>query len=168
MAFLNIIPTSMIDGVVYALATPLTSVEADLWNNLGPDPFPVTFGQYVVAVVQFTPQGGPISLNAFVAMQTDMGDGNWVDAAIVSTTERQSPSTYVLCAGATLTGASITMVQQTRKLSQMPNASTDNISPLMGRVRFTGKSILTGFSSNSPLGPWNVTATITYKVLGPN
>ena len=162
--FANATPQVIADGLPYATNVVLTGNEADLFNVTGPDPIPVLYGQAVQAVVTLTPSGGPNTLNAYVVMQTDLGDGVWVDVAWIVSTERQSPTTFVLAGGVAGSNA----FAQSRKAGVFPNpqANGSNQMALGGRLRFVGKANLTGFSSAAPGSLLQVTATIRYKFLG--
>ena len=110
-----------------------------------------------------TPNGGPGSQNSYVVMQTDLGDGVWIDVAWCVYTNTQAPGVFVFSGGVAGNNA----FQQTRQAGQFPNpqANGSNAMVLGGRVRFVGRSILSGQSSGSPGGLWAVTATIRYKLL---
>ncbi len=168
--YANIQTPSRSDGITYAASVPLTSTEADLYNagatNENLDPIPVLYGQAIQAVVTLVPQGGPVSLNAYVVMQTDLGDGVWIDVAWCVSTERQAQSVFLLAGGIAGNNA----FQQSRQPGQFPVAqsSGSNAMALGGRIRFVGKSILGGQSSAAPGNPWQVAVSIKYKILGLN
>lgn len=163
----NIVPTAFTDGVVYASAVPLVSTEASLGNTSITDPISVIEGQEVVAVVKLSITGIIVSCNAYVVMQTDMGDGTWIDIAWIVSTQRQGTATYVLCAGGR--GAMNNAIQQSRDVGQapQPQANGSNAIPLGGRIRFVGKSTMLGGSSSAPGLTSGVYATITYKLTAP-
>ena len=87
--------------MTYALNVPVTAQEADLCNVPSPpfiDPVPVLYGEAVLAVVQLTASG--LAANAaYVVMQTDMGDGVWVDVAWVSWAGTSGTAVFVLSGG---------------------------------------------------------------------
>jgi hypothetical protein len=164
--YANITPIATTDGLTYASSVPLTSTEADLYSGTaidGQDPVSVTYGQAIVAVVTLKPQSLTGQLNAYVVMQQDMGDGVWVDIAWCIFQNAQATVTFVLSGG----GVGNNAFQQ-RAVGQFPTPQTNgsNAMPLAGRVRFVGKSILTGGSSAAPGLPAQVAATIRYKLLG--
>lgn len=168
MATVNLTPTPEIDGVPYCTAVPLTSTEADLGDSVNtPAPIGITYGQIIVAVVQLTITGNIVANSALVVMQTDMGDGVWVDAAWVFFNQGNGSATYVMCGG--VIGSSSNVFQQTRNSGAMPatQASGSNAVPLAGRVRFTGFARFAGGSSSVSGTTTAVKATIKYKLLTP-
>jgi hypothetical protein len=113
--------------------------------------------QSVTAVVQLTIAGGPASNTMYVALQTDLGDGNWVDVSTTKSTATTNGTTvYQLSAG--LGGGSAPAVQ--RANGTAPGSNATNAGPLGPRIRFTGQATLSGGSSPT------VKATIRYKVQG--
>lgn len=157
------------DGMVYATSCPLTATEADLYTggttlaNL--DPIPVLYGQSIQAVVKLVPRGGPVSINCYVVMQTDLGDGVWIDVAYCQRSNTQVTGLYSFVGGYQASAA----YQQSRQAGQFPAAADGcaaNAVNLGGRVRFVGKAIVTGGSSLSPGVVAGIDATITYKILG--
>lgn len=167
--FANITPTAIVDGVIYASSVPLTSTEADLYNGTaitGQDPVQVAYGQAIVAVVQLSINGIITSNSTYVVMQTDLGDGVWIDVAWCFYNQTQAPAKFVLSGGGV--GAINNAFQQSRNSGSVPSpqASGSNQMPLGGRVRFVGKTVMTGGSSSAPGTPTAVTATIRYKLLG--
>jgi hypothetical protein len=168
MTTANIIPTAGSDGITYCTAVPLVSTEADLGDGLlTPDPVAVEYGQIIVAVVQLSINGLVVANNTYVVMQTDMGDGVWVDAAWVVWTANQGSAVFVLCGGGT--GQQANAFQQSRQPGQFPQpqANGSNAVPLAGRVRFVGKSSFSGGSSSLAGVTTSVSATIKYKLLAP-
>lgn len=164
----NVVPRPAIDGLVYSTDVPLTTTEADLGDGLlTPAPISVEYGQVIVAVVKLTINGLIVANNTYVVMQTDMGDGVWVDCAWVVWTGNQGSATFVLVGGGL--GAQNNAFQQSRALNQspQPQAAGSNAVPVAGRVRFTGKSSFSGGSSSLAGVPTRVTATIKYKVMCP-
>lgn len=165
---LNILPTAFIDGVLHASDTPLTTSEATLGNQSTPDPIPVIEGQEIVAVVKLAINGYITANSTYVVMQTDLGgDGTWIDVAWLFWNQVQGTATFVLCGGGR--GAMNNAFQHTRASGQVPNpqANGSNAVPLGGRVRFVGKTVMTGGSSSAPGVSTQVTATITYKLSTP-
>ncbi len=163
----NTTPTAEYNGVPYSNAVPLTSTEADLGDSKNaPDPIAIDFGQVIVAVVVLSINGIVIGNNCYVVMQTDMGDGVWVDVAWCVSTFSQSSVIFVLSGGGM---ASVNnSFQQTRQPGAFPASNGSNILPLGGRVRFVGKSSFVGGSSSSPgTGPTAVSATIKYRIMTP-
>lgn len=164
----NILPTAGTDGIPYCTGVPLTANEADLGDSkLAPDPIAVEYGQIIVAVVQLSINGIINANNTLVVMQTDMGDGVWVDVAWAVWNATLGKATFVLCGG--VIGSTSNSFQQTRSLSAMPatQANGSNAVPLAGRVRFTGFASATGGSSSVSGTTAGVTATIKYKLLVP-
>lgn len=164
---LNIVPTAMIDGVVYASATSLTSTEASLNSGTTPDPIAVIEGQEIVAVVKLTVTGLLVTNSTYIVMQTDLGgDGTWIDVAWLFTVIKQGTATFVLCGGGR--GAMNNAFQQSRDSGSppTPQANGSNAVPLGGRVRFVGKSVVSGGSAISGTTA-GLAATITYKLSTP-
>lgn len=165
----NITPPAPTDGVLYANAVPLVSTEADLFGGAGAqyvDPVPALWGQTVVAVVQLTISGSIATDAAYVVMQTDMGDGVWIDVAWIVSTLTVGTQTFVLCGGNL--GAANNAFQQTRAAGSSPGSNGSNAMPLGGRIRFVGKATTTGGSSSAAPGVApGVQATIRYKIEAP-
>lgn len=166
--FANITPTANNDGMLYASSVPLTSTEADLFNGTaaldGQDPIQVIYGQAIQAIVTLTPTGGLTAQNSYVVMQTDLGDGVWVDAAWCVYTDKSIQGIFVLSGG--ISGAN--SVQQTRQANSFPTtqANGSNQITLGGRVRFVGKTIISGGSSAAVGAFTGVNCTIRYRLLG--
>lgn len=167
--YASISPSSNVDGILYADNTPITSTEADLCTmgtipNL--DPLPVLYGQAAVAIVELSVSGNPAGNSTYVVMQTDFGDGVWIDVAWCFYNETQSAGTFVLCGGGV--GSINNAFRQTRQSGSVPNpqANGSNAMPLGGRIRFVGKSVFTGGSSYVAGAFVGVYATIRVKVLG--
>lgn len=164
----NIVPTAETDGVVYADAVPLTSTEASLGDALKtPALIPIVEGQTIVAVVKLSINGFVTGNSTYVVMQTDLGDGTWIDVAWIVWNQVQGSATFVLCGGGL--GAMNNAFQQTRNSGQVPQpqANGSNAVPLGGRVRFVGKSVMTGGSSIAAGASSMITVTITYKLQDP-
>lgn len=166
---LNIVPTALVDGVLHASVTPLTSTEATLGNTGTPDPIPVIEGQEIFAVVKLTVNGIVNSQSTYVVLQTDLnGDGNWIDVAwIVDNTLLQGSKTFVLTGGGR--GLMNNAFQQSRQAGQapQPQANGSNAVIVGGRVRFVGKTLLGGGSSIAAGQTGIVAASITYKLTVP-
>ena len=165
---LNIVPTALIDGVSYASATPLISTEATLGSAGTPDPVPIAEGQEIVAIVKLAINGLITANSTYIVMQTDLnGDGTWVDVAWLFWNATQGSAVFVMSGGGR--GAMNNVFQQSRGVGQVPNpqANGSNAVPLGGRVRFVGKTVMTGGSSSAPNISTVVTATITYKLSAP-
>ena len=165
--FANIKPTAQTDGILYANATPLTAQEADLWNTLIDDPVPVLYNQSVEAIVLLAVVSGPLLSNtSYVIMQTDNGDGVWVDVAGIIWKGITASAIFSLSGGAFSGNA----IQQTRNAGIAPAANFSNQIPLGGRIRFVGSAAISTSSSSSSsspvVAPPGVTATIRYKFLG--
>ena len=167
----NIVPTAGSDGILYADAVPLTSTEASLRGGTSPqttDPIPVTYGQAILAVVQLSVNGIITGNSTYVVMQTDLGDGVWIDVAWLVWTQTQGSATFILCGGGA--GSINNAFQQSRNSGQVPQPQQQgsNAIPLGGRIRFVGKTVMTSGSSSAPGVSTTVTATIRYKLLGLN
>lgn len=168
--YANIKPLSDSDGVIYATSVPLTSTEADLYNTVGGignpnvDPIVVPYGQSIQAVVQLVVSGAPGGNLTYVVMQSDLGDGVWVDVCWCLYTQTNNPGTFVFTAGAG--GAVNNSFQQSRTTGNAPASSGSNQMILGSRIRFVGKSVLSGGSSYSQGGFAGVLATIRYRILG--
>lgn len=156
--FANTTPSAMTDGLDYATAKVLTGTESSLQDEGVYDPVPVAFGMGVFAIVRLTIAGGPSGNTSYVVLQTDLGDGQWVDVAWVVTTETANGTlTFALSGGAWASNA----VAQTRASGTAPGSNGSNSIPLGGRFRIVGKATLTGGTSPS------VTANIRYKLVAP-
>lgn len=165
---INLIPTAPTDGIAYATSVPLTSTEAVLGDALEvPTIIPTTYGEAVVAVVQLTANGIVVGNSTYVVLQQDMGNGVWVDLCWCFWTGVQGSATFVFSNG--IAGANV--FQQSRNSGQVPLASGgaqgsgSNQMTLGGRLRFVGKTVMTGGSSSAPGVSTSVTATIHYKLL---
>lgn len=165
MASANIVPTAPTEGIPYCTAVPITPPEAMLGDGLKtPALIPVTEGQTIVAVVELSVNGHITGNNTFVFLQTDLGDGVWVDVAWCNTKITDGSATFVLCGGGI--GAMNNAFGPLRKSGSAPTtqANGSNAVPLGGRCRFTGFSALTGGSSSIAGTVPLVAATITYKL----
>lgn len=165
---INIEPAAPIDGIVYADAVPILSVEGTLGDGGTPAIIPITEGQTIVAVVKLVAGGLTTSNSTYVVLQTDLGDGTWIDVAWLFWDGRQGSATFVLCGGGL--GQMNNAFEQSRQAQAVPNpqASGSNAVPLGGRVRFVGQAQVTGASSAAPGDQTShVTATITYRIQKP-
>lgn len=168
MPTFNITPTAPSGGIVYADEVPLTATEAALGDALvTPAIIPVVEGQTIVAVVKLEINGFITGNSTFVFLQTDLGDGTWIDVAWCFFNSVQAPGTFVLCGGGL--GAMNNAIQHSRKEGSAPatQANGSNQIPLGGRCRFTGFTRMTGGSSGTPGESVQVSATITYKLQTP-
>ena len=165
----NIIPTAETDGQVYCTGVPLTVTEADLGDNLkSPKPIPVVYGHVIVAVVKVSINGILSGNNTYVFLQTDLGDGQWVDVAWCQYASAQVPQTFVLCGGGLGAMNNAFGANRNAGAAPSPQGSGSNVVPLGGRVRFTGFSSPSSGGSSSLAGQTtSVSATITYKILAP-
>ena len=167
MTTANITPTAPSDGVLYASAVPMTSTEASLGDALQvPAIIPTTFGQAIVAVVQLSINGFITGNNTYVVLQMDLGDGVWVDLNWLVWNGVMGTATFVFSNG--IAGAN--SFQQSRGVGQVPNPQVSGANQLClgGRLRFVGKTIMTGGSSSAAGVTTVVTCTIKYKLLGLN
>lgn len=166
----NITPTVITDGIPYATSVPLVSTEADLGDNLKtPAPIAVVEGQTIVAIIQFTINGHIVANNSYVFMQTDLGDGNWIDVAWCqfTNTDQSRPALFVLCGGGL--GAMNNAFGPQRRLGSAPvtQGNGSNAVPLGGRIRFTGFGTSFGGSSSVSGTYAGVLVTITYRLQQP-
>ena len=164
----NIIPLAEVDGIIYAAAVPVTPTEAALGDALvTPALIPIVAGQTIVAVVSLAVSGIITGNNTYIFLQTDLGDGTWIDVAWCRFTGGQGTATFVLCGGGL--GAMNNAFQQSRQASAAPatQANGSNAVPLGGRCRFAGFANLSGGSSAVPGLSSQVTATITYRLQRP-
>lgn len=168
MATANIVPTAPSDGIAYATAVPLTPTEAAVGDALvTPAIIPIAEGQTVVAVVKLSANGVITGNQTFVFLQTDLGDGTWVDVAWAYWNNVTGSATFVLCGGGL--GAMNNAFQQVRQSGFAPaiQANGSNAVPLGGRCRFTGFAKMTGGSSSAAGVSTRITATITYRLHNP-
>ena len=164
----NIVPIALTDGVRYATGVPLTTTEAALGDAAQvPALIPIAEGQTIVAVVTLVINGLITGSNAYVVLQTDLGDGAWIDVAWLVWTGGQGTATFVLCGGGL--GAMNNAFQQVRQPGQFPvvQAVGSNAVPLGGRVRFVGKATLISGSSSIAGTTPQVLTTITYRLQQP-
>ena len=143
--FASITPTTEKDGIAYCTSAPVTTTEADLGT-----PISLIYHQALVASVALA-LGGTTS-PTYIVLQTDLGDGNWIDVAWLTTTDTTGTDLFLLSAGV----AGANAAAQTRAAGTGPSSNGSNQVPLGARFRFVGK---TGANSKA-------TVTITYKLLG--
>lgn len=163
----NTTPTAASDGVAYSVAVPLTSTEADLNGGTSvqmTSPIGTTYGEAISAVIQLSINGIITGNSTYIVMQMDMGDNVWIDLNWLFWNNVTGTATFVFSNG--IAGANT--IQQTRNSGQppTPQANGSNQLALGGRIRFVGKTAMTGGSSSSPGVSTQVTATIRYKLLG--
>lgn len=167
-AFANTTPAPGTGGMPYATGTPVTGTEADLFNQARPpffDPVPVpSEHEAVLAVIQLAISGNVSSNTTYIVLQTDLGDGLFVDVAWIQWNGTSGNATFVISAG----GSQGRAIQMTRTAGTSPGASGSNQIPLGGRIRFVGKASLgvgSSSSSSSPQSIGGVSATIKYLFL---
>ncbi len=155
-----------LDGLPYATLARLPGAEASLFNAPLPlvDPVPLPYEQAIFAVVQFQVSGALSANTAYVVLQTDLGDGVWIDVAWCLTSITSGTATFVLSGGV----AGANSFQQSRAVGTAPAANGQNQCPLGGRIRFVGKAATTAnTSSSSSSGAFiGLLVTIKYKLLG--
>lgn len=164
----NITPQAPTDGILYGTSVPLTATEAALGDGLvTPAIIPIIEGQAIVAVVRLTINGHVTGQNTFVVLQTDLGDGTWIDVAWAFWKDTDGSATFVLCGGGL--GAMNNAFQQSRRASSAPatQANGSNAVPLGGRCRITGFATTSGGSSSISGTTAGVLATVTYKLQQP-
>lgn len=168
----NIFPAARADGTPYAVGTPLTAQEADLFNQTARDnldPVAVDYNESISAVVQLTAQGALTTNSSYVVMQTDLnGDGVWIDMAWCVWTGISGTAVFYLSGGV----AGANSFQQSRAAGSAPASNGSNQCQMGGRIRFVGKAT-TGQSSSSsssssgtPAVVPGVVCTIKYKQKG--
>jgi hypothetical protein len=156
---------ALTDGLFYCVNKSLSGAEVDLFNQNGPDPVPVLYNEAILAVVQFTSQGGLASASSYVILQTDLGDGNWIDVAGVVWT---GTGTVLFAMSGGVAGNNV--LQQTRAVGTAPGTNFSNQMCLGGRIRFVGKGTTSSSSSSSSSSsgslPPAILCSIKYKLLG--
>ena len=167
MASANIVPTAGVDGIVYSDGVTLTAEEAALGDASEVSSIiPVGEGQSVIAVVILLPNGIITGNSTFIFLQTDLGDGIWIDVAWCFFSSTQAPGTFVLVGGGAITNNAIELVRNSGSAPAVQANGSNNI-PLGGRIRFTGFTVMTGGSSSAAGVSTSILATITYKILTP-
>jgi hypothetical protein len=157
------------DGIVYSQGELMPAAEADLVTVLGPpsqSPIVVPYHAAIVAAVELSITPGYSTNSTYVVLQSDLGDGNWFDLAWCVWTGVTTSANFLLSAG--VGGANA--FQQSRAVGTAPSGSGSNQCPLGGRVRFVGKSALTGTpassSGSSGLLQNGAFCNIVYRILG--
>jgi hypothetical protein len=152
---LNTAPTQSA-GVVYGTAgAALPATEADLGA-----PFENPYVQAIAASVVLTVAGSPGSVTAYVVLQTDAGDGQWVDLSWAKlTANANGASLFWLSAGAGSGSVGGDTFQQSRANGTAPAATGSNAAVPGPRFRFTGQAAVSGGSSPT------VTATVRYNLV---
>lgn len=147
--FANVIPTPSYDGIPYAKAFLMPAAEGSLFNLQSSgllDSFPLLWSKAISAEVTFAIQGAVATASAYVIMQTDWGDGVWVDLCWCSFSGLVT-QTFVLSAG--LPGPP-GVIQQTRAVGTAPSPPVgSNYLVPGGRIRFQGKATITTTTSSS-------------------
>lgn len=161
----NITPTAPLEGTAYATDVPLTPTEGVLGDESEvAQEIPTNFGAAIVAVVRLSVTGLITGNSTYIVMQMDVGDDVWVDLNWLVWTASQGSATFVFSNGV----AGANTFQQTRASGQVPQpqATGSNQLCLGGRIRFVGKTVMTGGSSTPAGVVAAVKATISYKLLG--
>ncbi len=168
--FANATPGPLTDGKAYSINVPLTSNEADLSNaptEWYGDPVALSYQQALSATILLTATRPLASNAAYVVLQTDVGDNQWVDVAwAVWTGTSGSALFYFSVMGVAWNTQA---VQQTRAAGTSPVSTGQNLIALGARFRFVGKATINAGSSSSSSpgqGVAQVTATINFKVQG--
>ena len=166
--YTNATMAPLTDGKSYSVNVPLTSNEAVLSTSSSPwypDPVPLSFQQALVATVLLSAPT-PLASNAsYVVLQTDMGDGVWVDVAWAIWTGTSGNAVFLF---SVMGNPALTLaVQQTRAAGTAPGSTGQNNIALGARFRFVGKATINAGSSSSPSAGFSgVQATIKFKLLG--
>ena len=172
--FANAAPPAPTPGTPYAINHLMPAAEGSL-SDQPPyiyDPVPLSNERAISAEVAFTQQG-PITgiTTCYVVMQTDWGDGNWVDAAWCNLTALPgaNPAVFTLFIGLDATNGAF---QQTRAQGTAPTpANSGNTIALGARIRFVGKATVQSSSSSSssssgaPGVQAGILVTIRHRVL---
>jgi hypothetical protein len=141
--FAGIAVSDQSKGTAYCTAAAITTTEGDLGT-------PVVVPNYVRNVLATAAIAlGSTTSPTYIVLQMDLGDGNWIDAAWITTTDTSGTDIFALAAGSELAGA----VQQTRASGTGPSSIGSNPLPLGSRFRFIAK---TGANNKA-------TVTITYR-----
>jgi hypothetical protein len=151
--FANIF-ASFTDDLAYATSVALPTSEGDLGSPVTP---PAGY-QAILAIVQLAVTGTPASNASYIVMQTDLGDGIWVDCCWCLYTQTSTSQVFTLTCGPGLQGIVGSSAQ--RAANQSPNQIGSNSMVLGVRIRFVGKATLSGGTNPQ------VTATVKYKALG--
>lgn len=166
----NITPNVASDGLPYAIAATMPTVEADLYNSAripNAPPVPVLYDRALMAVVTFTAGPGAVG-PSYVVLQVSVDGGKtWIDVSWCVWNGTSGTATFVLSAGSD--GAN--SFQQTRSANTAPAASGFNTCALGGLFRFVGRTGPGSSASPSPgpspsPGVAPMAVTIWYKGLG--
>jgi hypothetical protein len=117
------------------------------------DPIVVPYAiNSLTAIVEFASQAGPsLTGNPYVVMQTDQGDGVWLDVAWCTITAAPAPgatTVFLLQATYNLNQGVFTGGVRMLGTNPTPNNGNNTIN-LCQRVRFVGKASLSSSSSSS-------------------
>ncbi len=177
MTFANAQATQLTGGAPYCLNHLMPAAEGSLSDvpAYQGDPVPLPFEQAIAAEVAFSAQGGVSAISVcYVVMQTDQGDGNWVDLAWCNLTSLPgaSPTVFWLSAGLDATNGVFASVRAVGTTPTPSNSS--NAIALGARLRFVGKASVSGSSSSSSpsssAGPGvtpGILVTIRYRPVSP-
>ena len=157
------------DGVVYASNFLLPAQEGSLYSSIPGqtlDPIPTLFTQAVIAVITFQAFNVLTDQASYVILQSDNGDGNWLDLSWATFTAiGGSTGRFVLAAGAFAANS----FQQVRQPGTPPSpANGSNSCPLGGRLRFVGQTNATTSGSSASSGPSGngVYVNVLLKLIG--
>ena len=167
--FANVKPGPLSDGVVYAQNLLLPAQEGSLFSSTPGqvmDPIPVLYNQAVVAVITVQAFNVLTDQASYVWLQSDNGDGNWLDLSWATFTAiGGSTGRFVLAAGAFAANS----FQQVRQPGTPPSpANGSNSCPLGGRLRFVGQTNATASGSSASSGPGGngIFVSILYRLIG--
>ena len=173
--YANIAPTPQTGGLFYSQGMVIPAAEGELGNQPGSlaPPIATLYGQAITAIIELSTVGAVLTNSTYVVMQTDLGDGVWIDLAWCTWT---GTGTAKFCLADGMDGANSFQVR-TQGVAPTP-ANGSNQMPLGGRIRFVGKSTVTtaaasssssakaASSSAAPAVTPGVLATIKYLLLG--
>ena len=155
--YANIDPTPQTMAVKYAVSKALTTTEATIYNQSTGDPvLPRGHAHSINAVGTITITGGPSTTEAYVVMQTDLGNGIWIDVAWFPTAATSGTKTFYLSC---IQSVSV-CVEQTRASGTAPGFAGASSVGLLDRIRFVGKAVFTGGTNPA------ATVSLSYKLLG--
>lgn len=155
--YANIDPTAQTVAVKYAASKVLTTSEATIYNQSTGDPIPTHgLAQGIVAIGTATIAGTPDATDAYIIMQTDLGNGVWIDVAWFKITATSGTLTFALVGIHSVSAA----IAQTRASGTSPASSSANTMMLGDRVRIVGKATFTNGTNPA------VTVSLGYKLLG--
>jgi hypothetical protein len=153
-AFTNAFATAPGGGAPYCVNHPLPAAEGPLGDvpAYTTDPVVLPYAYEITAVVEFQSQASPsLTTNPYVVMQTDQGDGQWLDLAWCTLTAAPAPGAitmFVLSASVNANQGSIALQPRTVGTAPTPNNGS-NLINLGQRFRFVGKASLGSSSSSS-------------------